>query len=98
MERKKLKFKKIDAFCDGISSGNPAGVIYLEEELSNEEMLRVAYQMKGYVSEVVYVKDRQLLKRFPNGEIKVLQDLSTSYQSLATSQRIFKRKKKSVTV
>ena len=62
------------------------------------QAFRNAFKQASECSEVVYVKDRQLLKRFPNGEIKVLQDLSTSYQSLATSQRIFKRKKKSVTV
>lgn len=62
------------------------------------QAFRNAFNQASECSEVVYVKDRQLLKRFPNGEIKVLQDLSTSYQSLATSQRIFKRKKKSVTV
>ena len=57
-----------------------------------------AFKQASESSAVVYVKDRQLLKRFPTGETEVLQDLSASYQPLATSQRIFKRKRRSVTV
>ena len=54
---KKLKFKKIDAFASHSSSGNPAAVIYLNsmEDLSEMEMLTIAKQLKGFVSEVGYV-------------------------------------------
>ncbi|HMB23708.1 MAG TPA: PhzF family phenazine biosynthesis protein [Anaerolineales bacterium] len=54
---KKLRFKKIDAFASRNSSGNPAAVIYLDrlEELSDEEKLRIAKELKGFVSEVGFV-------------------------------------------
>lgn len=52
-----LKFKKIDAFASKNSSGNPSAVVYLEslEELSEREMLQIAKELKGFVSEVGYV-------------------------------------------
>jgi len=52
-----LKFKKIDAFALNQSTGNPAGVVYLEDknELSANEMLQVAKELKGFVSEVGYI-------------------------------------------
>jgi PhzF family phenazine biosynthesis protein len=54
---KKLPFKKIDAFASGNSSGNPAAVIYLDklEELSEDEKLQIAKELKGFVSEVGFV-------------------------------------------
>jgi len=54
---KKLRFKKIDAFASKYSSGNPAAVIYLDklEELSEDEKLQIAKELKGFVSEVGYV-------------------------------------------
>lgn len=49
-------YKKIDAFTSGSSLGNPAACIYLEDNqtLSDKEMLDIAKQHKGFVSEVVY--------------------------------------------
>jgi len=54
---KKLRFKKIDAFASGSSSGNPAAVIYLDQpdELSDAEMQQIARELKGFVSEVGFV-------------------------------------------
>jgi PhzF family phenazine biosynthesis protein len=54
---KKLRFKKIDAFASKYSSGNPAAVVYLDklEELSENEKLQIAKELKGFVSEVGYV-------------------------------------------
>ncbi|MFC1670988.1 PhzF family phenazine biosynthesis protein [Spirochaetota bacterium] len=54
---KRLKFKKIDAFATASSSGNPAGSIYIdhEDELTVDEMLLIANQLKGFVNEVGYV-------------------------------------------
>ncbi|MDT8447505.1 MAG: PhzF family phenazine biosynthesis protein [bacterium] len=51
-------FKKLDAFAAGASSGNPAGVVYLspEETLCEAEMLQIAQELKGFVSEVGYVR------------------------------------------
>lgn len=57
---KKVPFKKIDAFARGNSSGNPAAVVTLNmaEELTDSEMLRIAQQLKGFVSEVAYIWER----------------------------------------
>jgi PhzF family phenazine biosynthesis protein len=54
---KKLRFKKIDAFASKYSSGNPAAVVYLDrlEELSEDEKIQIAKELKGFVSEVGYV-------------------------------------------
>ncbi|MBN2898688.1 MAG: PhzF family phenazine biosynthesis protein [Clostridia bacterium] len=56
-----LKFKKIDAFTKGHSSGNPAGYILLDEHqmLSNEEMQKIALELKGFVSEVGFAKPKE---------------------------------------
>ena len=58
MKMKIFKFKKIDAFTKGASSGNPAGYILLNEDdaLTENEMLQIARELKGYVNEVGYVK------------------------------------------
>ncbi|MFB0919351.1 MAG: PhzF family phenazine biosynthesis isomerase [Oscillospiraceae bacterium] len=49
-------YKKIDAFTSGESLGNPAACIYLNDNqtLTNAEMLSIAKQHKGFVSEVVF--------------------------------------------
>ncbi len=56
------KYKKIDAFTSKKSLGNPAACIYLNENesLSEKEMLAVARQHKGFVSEMVYCSDSSL--------------------------------------
>lgn len=53
---KRIKFKKIDAFATVQSEGNPAGCIWLDKpgELSAKEMLQLAKELKGFVSEVGY--------------------------------------------
>lgn len=52
-----LRFKKIDAFASHLSAGNPAAVVYLDssEEITSGEMLQIAQELQGYVSEVGYV-------------------------------------------
>ena len=54
---KKYDFKKIDAFATNKSEGNPAGCIFLEKinEISDMEMLNIAKELKGFVSEVGYI-------------------------------------------
>lgn len=54
---KSLLFKKIDAFAGDNAFGNPAGVIYLKDknELSENEMQRIALELKGVVCEVGFV-------------------------------------------
>ena len=51
---RKLPFKKIDAFASAKSGGNPAGYIALESlsQLTENEMLKTAKELKGFVSEV----------------------------------------------
>lgn len=53
---RKIAYRKIDAFASGSSTGNPAACLYFPvgETLSDAEMLHVARQHKGYVSEVVF--------------------------------------------
>ena len=55
---KKYPFKKIDAFASSESGGNPAGAIYLkpDEEITAGEMQAIARQLKGFVSEVGYIR------------------------------------------
>lgn len=53
---KKFRFKKIDAFSTGLSSGNPAGCVYLDDVISDEDMQKIARELQGFVSEVVFVK------------------------------------------
>ena len=52
-----LSFKKIDAFASINSTGNPAAVVYLDaiDELTENEMLQLAKELKGFVSEVGFV-------------------------------------------
>ncbi len=54
---KQYPFKKIDAFATATSSGNPAGIIYLstQNDISGQEMQRIARELKGFVSEVGYL-------------------------------------------
>ena len=55
---KSYSFKKIDAFARGLSGGNPAGAVYLapEEAITPREMQKIAYELKGFVSEVGFVR------------------------------------------
>jgi len=54
---KNFRFKKLDAFAAGKSSGNPAGYVFVEKAdgITDAEMLQIAYELKGFVSEVGYV-------------------------------------------
>ena len=49
-------YLKTDAFTAGQSLGNPAACLYLDEgqRLEDAEMLQIAKQHKGFVSEVIY--------------------------------------------
>ncbi len=57
MSKQIFKFNKIDAFATIGSSGNPAGVIWLDstDTITAEQMLQVAKELKGFVSEVCYI-------------------------------------------
>ena len=54
---KKFKFKKMDAFASARSGGNPAGAVYLNsfDDITEQEMLRIARELKSFVSEVGYI-------------------------------------------
>lgn len=54
---KAYQFKKVDAFATATSSGNPAGVITLNspDDISGDEMQRIARELKRFVSEVGYL-------------------------------------------
>ena len=55
-----LHYKKLDAFASSKSSGNPAGVIYLEQQddLNAKQMLQIAKEQKGFVSEVGFIWEK----------------------------------------
>jgi len=65
---KKLKFKKFDAFATANSSGNPAGCVQLNSmsELNDDQMLKIAKELKGFVTEVGYISD----ENFPVYDLK----------------------------
>ena len=53
----KFSFKKIDAFTGGQATGNPAGCVYLqhEQDITVAAMQRIAWELKGFVSEVAFL-------------------------------------------
>ncbi len=55
---REYNYKKIDAFTSEKSLGNPAACIYLEDDqiLTDEEVLNITKQHKGFVSEVVFCR------------------------------------------
>jgi PhzF family phenazine biosynthesis protein len=55
---REFKFKKIDAFATLRSDGNPAGYIHLdpEESMDEAEMARIARELKGFVTEVGFLR------------------------------------------
>ena len=72
---KSLKFKKIDAFTDGSSGGNPAGYITMrpDELLTEGEMQTIAAELKGFVNEVGFVhqRDDRIHLRYFSSECEV---------------------------
>ena len=73
---KKFKFKKIDAFATTESAGNPAGYIHLDSQsdITNDEMLQIARELKGYVNEVGFVhriSDDEFALKFYSSEREV---------------------------
>jgi PhzF family phenazine biosynthesis protein len=55
---KSYTYRKADAFTSAQSEGNPAACIWLDENenLTDEDMQRIAAQHKGFVTEVVFCK------------------------------------------
>jgi PhzF family phenazine biosynthesis protein len=54
---KTYPFKKIDAFAEDGSTGNPAGAVYLDtlDAITEPEMQRIARELKGFVCEVGFL-------------------------------------------
>lgn len=54
---KQFRFKKLDAFAAGQSSGNPAGMITVDSfaDITPDEMQRIARELRGFVTEVGFV-------------------------------------------
>ncbi len=50
-------FKKIDVFASGQSAGNPCASVYLDcaSDITPDEMQKIACELAGFVSEVVFV-------------------------------------------
>lgn len=71
----KYKYKKIDAFTSNNSLGNPAACIYLDtnQVLNDNEMLDIAKQHKGFVSEVIYCeyKENNIFLTYYSSECEV---------------------------
>ena len=74
--KKRFTYRKLDAFTSGKSKGNPAACLYLEkdQQLTEEEMLSIAKDHKGFVSEVVYcspIADNEYRLRYYSSECEV---------------------------
>lgn len=54
----KFNYQKLDAFTSKNSAGNPAACLYLKKDqhLSDDEMQKIAFEHKGFVSEVVFCR------------------------------------------
>jgi PhzF family phenazine biosynthesis protein len=100
---KSFTFKKIDAFATATSGGNPAAAVYLDSfaAITDAEMLRIARELKGFVSEVGYITrtapDAFKLRYFSSEKevqfcghatIAIMHDLVTHDSSLASLQQI----------
>jgi PhzF family phenazine biosynthesis protein len=72
---KSFPFKKIDAFTKGSSSGNPCACVYLNSpgDISDREMQLIARELRGFVSEVVYVfpEDKCFFLKYYSAECEV---------------------------
>ena len=66
---RRYRYKKIDAFTDGSSPGNPAACVYPDNlsAIDEEAMQRIAREMKGFVSEIAFLfreEDEVFLKYY----------------------------------
>lgn len=99
---KNFPFKKIDAFVHGNSGGNPAACIYLQNrsDISEAEMQLIAKELKGFVTEVIYLfpeENGSLLKYYSSecevdfcghGTIAVMYDYIKNNSSLVNKDII----------
>jgi PhzF family phenazine biosynthesis protein len=105
---KKFRFKKLDAFAAGSSTGNPAAAIYLDsfDEITENEMQKIARELKGFVCEVGYIAaagiDRYKLRYFSaekevqfcgHATIAILYDLMKGKSSLSGEKLLIETNK-----
>lgn len=58
---RKFRYKKVNAFISGISKGNPAAYLMVDNDmLTQEEMLEIGREHSGFVSEVVFCSASQI--------------------------------------
>jgi PhzF family phenazine biosynthesis protein len=103
---KTLKFKKIDAFTEGTSSGNPAGYIHMASGniLAAEEMQRIAAELKGFVNEVGFadLSGGQCRLRFYSSECEVEfcghASIAIMYDLLSSDPELTKKKEVTIEV
>ncbi len=103
---KKFRFKKIDAFAGGSSRGNPAGCVYLDciSDISEGEMQAIAAQLKGFVSEVVYIfpEDDGFFLRYYSSEREVdfcgHGTIAAMYDAVTGDERLRVKKRLSIRV
>lgn len=97
---KTFKFKKIDAFTTGQSSGNPAGAIYLkpDQSISQGEMLTIAKELKSFVNEVGYLQkgdDTDFVLRYYSSEKEVQfcghATIAIMYELIKNSEELLKK-------
>lgn len=95
----KLIYKKINAFTTHSSTGNPAACIYLDENqvLTEMEMLNIAKEHKGFVSEVVYCtpkSDNTYMLKYYSSECEVEfcghGTIACAYDLLKNSENLLK--------
>ena len=103
---KRFRFKKINAFTSGGSPGNPAACVFLDKasDITEEEMQRLARELKGFVSEVVYhspERDESLL-RYYSSECEVdfcgHGTVAAMYDHIASNPDLLKRDEISIIV
>ncbi len=103
---KKFRFKKIDAFARGSSTGNPAGCVYLDGagDITEEEMQTIAAQLKGFVNEVVYIfpEDGGFFLRYFSSEREVEfcghGTIAAMYDAVAGDEKLRLKKNLSIRV
>ena len=103
---KKFRFKKIDAFARGSSTGNPAGCVYLDRigDITEGEMQAIAAQLKGFVNEVVYLfpEDGGFFLRYYSSEREVEfcghGTIAAMYDAVTCDERLRAKKNLSIRV
>lgn len=90
-------YKKVNAFTSEHSRGNPAAFLVTDEELTGKEMLEIAGEHKGFVSEVVFVtrkENRPIRLTYYSSECEVSfcghGTIATLYELLQTDRELRK--------